>query len=81
MAQKILNDPFELGYWREWLRSMGEGDVHIKEMNEKDVRRLRVSISQIVEEGFYFKTRYKDGKLHIRRVTLKEWLAEPRRKI
>lgn len=81
METNKFNDPFQLGRWSEWLRGFEEGEQQIRKVTEDQMKSIRVTISKNVKLDYYFKTVVSGGELCITRISLQEWLKQPKRKI
>lgn len=76
----FFDEPFKNGRWREWLKSFKMNEERIEFTELEDVKRIRVAVSQLRSSNFYFRTAFKDNELCVKRISLDEWLDQPKRK-
>ena len=71
---------FQHGWWKQFLRSMGEGEEFTSDIDPGRLKALRVSITNTRKELLFFETEYKDGTVWIKRLTREEWTKSPKRR-
>lgn len=77
----VDNEAFENGWWRQWLRSFGIGEEVEKGVSRAQLISIRVTLTRMRDENVFFETRTERGKIWVRRLTMEEWLENPRRKL
>ena len=76
----FFDEPFKKGKWREWLKNFEVGEERVEFTDIEDVKRIRVNISHLRAQNYYFRTSFKDNEFAVKRISLDEWLDQPKRK-